>query len=539
MRQLGDVVTLAADTFLIATVIVIAGFGLFIAVASSRRKGSHRLFNFFVAGQTLPPALAGQVYWGNSLALGNGIAFFATLALFWGPAAFWVQIPWAIGMVLLGYVAPLIGQATQRDTIHGFLGNKIGFGARGLTSLVTTFGFVLNLGFEVMIGALLISYLLGSTEIIIPAIIVISIFFAAYCNIGGYRANALTDRIQNILGVFVVAGLVCYYWVLAPESIVAGRVEFITTVTDFANVPIWAFGGMCLYAFFVQFVDMSNWQNISATRLSGGDWKKKIRGEFRIAAILSLIVPGALCVALSAPLAGRDLADEAVVGELLLGALPTAGVFAGVIWGFALLALLGTMQSTADSFLMAATQTTSWDLFDRNRVGKALSAYAEDDEIIESSKDLSLPYDDDGSDDLDELRGNKLERLEYDITRTSRLALFPISLIGSLSLFLISQYLTKDIIQLMFLIFGSQLALVPATTVALIAMKRGAAISSKARPILLASILLGFAAGVSTMFVNPFVPGIVDFASYFSLGSSLAVLLIAWVISGRQIIELA
>lgn len=532
----GNILPFSPDTFLIATVIVITGFGLFIAIASLRRKGSHRLFNFFVAGQTLPPSLAGQVYWGNSLALGNGIAFFATLTLFWGPAAFWVQIPWAIGMVLLGYLAPVIGRATKADTIHGFLGKQIGFGSRGLASIVTTFGFVLNLGFEVMIGALLIAYLLGSPSVIIPAIIVIAIFFAAYCNIGGYRANALTDRIQNIFGVIVVGGLVTYYWVFAPETIEQGRAEFVSSVFDFSGVPIWAFGGMCLYAFFVQFVDMSNWQNISATRLSGSDWKLRIRREFRTAALLSLIVPGALCVALAAPLMGREIADEVVVGELLRGAIPTDGIFAGLLWGGAMLALLGTMQSTADSFLMAATQTASWDLFDRKRVHTALSSYANDDEIIAGAADTTLPFIDYQGENTELSKANQLERLEYRITRMSRLALFPIAIVGSLSLYLIKVYLTEDIIQLMFLIFGSQLALVPATSIALIALVKGRAINPVAKPILFASILLGFVGGVGTIVFNTVFPGIVDFASYFALGTSSIIAGIGWLLTGGKIL---
>jgi len=519
---------LSSEAFLIATLIVVIGFGFFIVVASTRRSGSHRLFNFFVAGQTLPPSLAGQVYWGNSLALGNGIAFFATLALFWGPAAFWVQVPWAIGMILLGYLAPLIGRAARRHTLHGFLGDYIGFGSRTLTSLVTTFGFVLNLGFEVMIGALLISYLLGSTAVIWPSIVIISLFFAAYCNIGGYRANALTDRIQNALGVLVIGGLVTYYWVLSPENISAGRAEFAQSVFDFSSVPVPVFIGMCLYAFFVQFVDMSNWQNISATRLSGNDWQMSIRREFRIAAILSLLIPGLLCVALAAPLAGKDLADEAVVAELLIGALPADGLLAGVVWGVAVLALLGTMQSTADSFLMAATQTVSWDLFDRRRVREALENYQGDDSIQIGSEDKTLPFiNDDFATDKE-----KAEMLEYNITRFARLALFPIALLGSVGLYAINQYFTDNIIQLMFLIFGSQLALVPAAFFCLRALRNESALHSSLKPFLMASILLGFVAGVSTIFLNPLIPGIVDYASYFSLGTSILIAFVGVLVAG-------
>ena len=521
--------------FLIATVIVLFGFGLFILIASTKRRGSHRIFNFFVAGQTLPTDLAGEVYWGNSLALGNGIAFFATLTLFWGPAALWVQVPWVIGMFFLGRVAPLIGQATQRHTLHGFLGKQLGFGARSVTSLVTTFGFVLNMGFEVMIGALLIGYLLGSTEIVWPAIIITALFFAAYCNIGGYRANAVTDKIQNRLGVLVVTALVLYYWVgpsmgIGSDQISQGRAEFVTSIFDFSSVPIWTFGGMCLYAFFVQFVDMSNWQNISATRLSGANWEVNLRRDFKWAAVKSLIIPGILCVALAAPLAGQNLSDEVVVGELLKGALPTDGIIAGILWGLAMVALLGAMQSTADSFLMASTQTLSWDIFDRKRVEAVLDVY-DDSEIQSGSSDQTLPI----WDNKTESAENELEKTEYSITRFSRLALFPIALVGSLGLYGIKEFLTDNIIQLMFLIFGSQLALLPATATALWSLRKKRALKSVAKILLVFSIVAGFITSVSTIAFNPSIPGIVDYAPYFALGVSGAIWLFGFVLSGGSL----
>lgn len=509
---------MSVTNILIVMTIILCGFSFYVIYASRVREGSWKIYNFFIAGQQLPPHLAGQVYWGNSLALGNGIVFFATLTVFWGPAALWVQVPWCIGMYILGrYAAPHIALATQKHTIHGFLDFNIGFKSRYIASVVTSFGFILNMGFEVMVGATLLTLLASREDLMLPALLILALFFAAYCNIGGYRANAKTDKIQNILGLIVVSTLVIYIWSFwRPGSELSNIINisigsFLSDLFDFSDIPIWGFVSMCLYAFFVQFCDMSNWQNISATSKSGGAWKTDIEKNFKKAALLAFIVPGLLCVLLAYPFIGTGSQGEQFLANILTTVLPVDTALSGVLWGLVLFVLLGTMQSTADSFLMASSQTLSWDVFDRKRVDKVIDNY--------EAPELTSKIDENNE--------------EYRITQRARLAMFPAAVVGTLSLYYLMVY-GLNIIQLMFLIFGSQLSLLPALSLSLYAQKNGLRFSKGLKALSAISIVVGFLSCISTIYLNSYIEGVVDLASFFALLPSIFVAGLGFIIFGFE-----
>ena len=485
----------------IVVIIIVLGLSAYIVYASRKRKNSWKLFNFFLAGQTMPTRLAGQVYWGNSLALGNGIVFFSSLAVFWGPAALWVQVPWCIGMIFLGRIAPLIGRATEKDTLHGFLAKYIGSKARYIASIVTSFGFILNLGFEVMVGATIIVLLTGRADLMWVLLILLSLFFAAYCNIGGYRANAQTDKIQNYLGLMVIIGLTTAAWFILPPQDSSGAMltDFFGSLFNFNEVPIWPFISMCTYAFFVQFVDMSNWQNISATRLSGSNWDIDIKRDFKWAAISSFFVPGLLCVMLAYPFLGFGTSDEQFLVDILKYLLPIDQWYSGVLWGFVLFTLFGTMQSTADSFLMASSQTLSWDMIEHQEIKKAIEGHSSDQTLEKEVEPENIH-----------------EHPEYRITFKSRARMFPVAIAGGCVLYGLS-LLSDNIIQLMFLIFGSQLALLPAVIVCLYAQEKKKKLSPFLANCSLLSIVCGFIFSSSTIFFNTMFPGVVDLAAFFAL----------------------
>ncbi len=368
----------------IALGIVVLGFLFFIRVAWKGREGSSRIEKFFVGGRNIGVPLYKHATWGTSFAFGNGIFYFVWLGYTMGLFAIWTQVPWCLGFLGLAWILPKIIPETERYTLHGFLGSLFGDKTRRMASIASLIGFLLNLGFEISFGAIVLSALLGMQKLEVIIVLVTAIFAAAYCNIGGYNANVRTDKWQNWFGVFALIFLFFLLlilktsdrWNFIPTEILNPSIIF-KSLFDYSQTSLPFFLGIVVFSFFFQFVDMTNWQNISANSFvsqSESEQKIQIR-RMRLALVKAAIwiffFPGIFGVLLGYLLKGTEgLTQDTIMVKLILGVIPGEGVIYALVLGLLTAALIATSLSTADSWLIACSQTLSWDNIDYETLKK-------------------------------------------------------------------------------------------------------------------------------------------------------------------------
>lgn len=417
----------------IVLLVIALGFVFFINKAWKERKDSYRLKSFFLGGAQLGPTLTEHNSIGMTFAWAGGIWFFVTLAFAYGPWVILLQIFWSLSIIFFGLLFSPIHAATKNRTIHGFLEACYNKNVRKIACIATALGYIFNTGFELYWSGKMFSgvFDLRLTELSLPIGIVLSLFAAVYCNIGGYRANASTDKGQNILGVIALGCLAVFtalasqsqallwssiifcaggtaYIILSlnsPKSItesfskkisifsffLAGVAYLISLVLSFSsqttaidtNVlksssPSYIFLiGLILFQLFYNVVDMANWQSVAANGDIPKEEHKKLSWSIIRSALYLNWFPALggtiVGLALRASINVSTITDDNIFHHAFATVMPGSGEFIrGLILGIMLLGFLSATLSTADSYLMSATQTLIYDFFIHDKVQSLL-----------------------------------------------------------------------------------------------------------------------------------------------------------------------
>eukprot|EP01012_Entosiphon_sulcatum_P024636 TRINITY_DN29825_c0_g1_i1.p1 TRINITY_DN29825_c0_g1~~TRINITY_DN29825_c0_g1_i1.p1 ORF type:complete len:449 (-),score=3.52 TRINITY_DN29825_c0_g1_i1:15-1268(-) len=272
-------------------------------------------------------------------------------------------------------------------------------------------------------SSLMFSIWLGSDKLVYPMLIATSIVFGTYCSIGGYMANCRTDKIQSIMGMIAIC-LLCVllsYKLESTEGLIASVIMSVMcaifsfsenyskvhvlkkyNLQEIANIvsvvalvvtciflfytsknnvtgishpvklfsskmpPISLIMGLTTFMLFFNSVDMANWQSISANSNVDKSEHKDIKLAFLRSAIYMLWFP-AFCGTLLGCLshAFPSLTDVNLFPAAISNSLPSSvgPIISGLVFGFIFFGLFSTSLSSADSYLMAAANTLSWDLF--------------------------------------------------------------------------------------------------------------------------------------------------------------------------------
>jgi Na+/proline symporter len=431
----------------VSLAVIFLGFWFFIKVAYRGQAGSSRIENFFLAGRNIGIPLFEHTTWGTGFALGNGIFYFIWLGYTWGLSAIWVQVPYCLGFVGLAVILPKIVVQTEKYTLHGFLGSFFGRKTRFMASVASMTGFLLNIGFEIVFAATVLSGLFGSKHLDLAITLVMAIFVAAYCNIGGYRANAQTDRWQNWFGVGALLALVFLFLLTAAKWNVSSEAIYLPTILnslfDFSKTSLPFVLGLFTLSFLYPFVDMTNWQNVAANSLlppEPGEQRKRIR-DMRIALLKAsawvFFFPGVFGVILGYLMQGvPSLEQSEILTKLIAGLIPGGtlayGLVYAIILGVLMVGLLGTTLSTVDSWLIASSQTLSWDVIDFKLLDKAKF-------------------------DVTRIPDSVHER----ITTRSRNILFLLAPIASVIFYVSYKGIGERIIEFQFVIYGAVISLFP------------------------------------------------------------------------------
>jgi Na+/proline symporter len=301
---------------------LVAGFAWYITIANRNRAST--IEEFFLGGRNISGSLFQNATWGTSFAFNNGIYWGIFFGYAAGLNALWVNGSWALGFVGLSFLLPRLVAPTERFTLHGFLGDKFGPRVRIMASIASSTVMIFNIGAEIVFASIFISYFLGSPALEVAIAIVIAIFSASFVGVGGYRANAAIDTYQNMLSAGALAFLICLCAVnasvlSAPTVLIVSLMSLLPLLvyailsirapseyyryelacllgtaafssllvalvfnntggvaafdtgkllTSFGPYSGWYMASVVVFQFAYQFVDTSNWQNISARRLT-------------------------------------------------------------------------------------------------------------------------------------------------------------------------------------------------------------------------------------------------------------------------------
>ena len=316
---------------------------------ASRRAGSRSEAAFYVADRSYG-AFRGFVALASTTTGGSATLVCATLVYRHGLAGIWLDLSGAIGLLILSLFLAGRVRRTGAKTLPEIAGRFFGPAARTAAGVLVAVAEMVWFALLIEATQTVLTAMTGLPAV--PALLVSAAVFIGYTAIGGQYAVIRTDFVQYglmVAGILVVgtsASLVALHGRLSPP---AGALAFPVSPT----LPWWdVFAWLLL---------------IGLPHLVGGDVYAKLLScrdarSARLAAAgaaASKLAFGAAVavIALAARQAGIPVGDASRVLPASLAAFAP-----GILGAFAAVALVATMQLSADSVLLTGASTTVRDV---------------------------------------------------------------------------------------------------------------------------------------------------------------------------------
>ncbi len=325
---------------------------LLIAVEDFRTISS--VDDFFVYRQRLTVRGVFSTFYASGMSLATVFIAFMRLAPDLGVALIWAVAFYALGHLLLWVIIPRIKTViADGQTIHTFLGTRYGSDTiRRVGSAATVIGFIGVFATELIVGTYIFEILFGEGSSYWAALILFTGILITYALLGGFRSVVRTDIIQSLSILFVTALLV----VVAFSE---GRQDGVLIPPDLTDSMV--LPGLILLNFFLinvffPVVDMSAWQRVAASEST----RTARNGVFPAA--LFFFVTWSLIV--FASLALTEFVPETEDGAIMSAfqAFASNGTLQTLLAATGVAALVAAMMSTADTFLIAASQSVAMDI---------------------------------------------------------------------------------------------------------------------------------------------------------------------------------
>jgi len=316
---------------------------------ASRRKASAGETAFYVADRSYGPA-RGFVALASTTTGGSSTLVCAALVWRHGLAGVWIDIAGAVGLAILGGALAGRVRRTGAMTLPEIAGRFYGPGARTAAGVLVAIAEIVWFALLVEASQAVLTAMTGLPAVF--ALVVSAAVFIAYTALGGQYAVVRTDFVQYGLtaaGILVVGTAASFAAIGGHFSPPAGSLAFPVSAT-------------------LRWPDVFGWLVlVGLPHVVGGDvWSKLLSCRDERAARLaawgaagSKVAFGAAVafIALSARQKGLAVASDAE-------ALPSAlRAFApGFFGAFAAVALIATMQSSADAVLLTAASVSARDV---------------------------------------------------------------------------------------------------------------------------------------------------------------------------------
>ena len=403
---------------------------LYFTQAYKERKNIFDIKDFFPLKRTISTSEFRSTTVAAGMSLATVIIAFINVAPSMGITLFVAVISYSLSYLILHFCAGRIMKANPDNvTLQAYLGKSYDSSSvKNIALFFSLIGYISIFSMELLVGVTVLLPFLGKGVLAFAFLYLI--FIIIYSLMSGYRAIIATDRWQLR---FILISLFALFIFAIASTNNAQNINFTDIVRSMSNswVPSWAFIiGVSAMNLPARICDAGTWQRLCSTR----DIASAKRGILQVAPFFAVL--WAFLVLFSCyywPLAasqGFDPAKESMI-TYIVRALATSGPFFKVLLFFFVLGLFSAMISTADSILIVTAQMFSID-------------------ILKLHPDKHKP---------------KV------MIKKARIAMASIAVLSFL-IFTVLHLLKFDVVQLIFAIFGAQLAMFPAVTFALFFAKK-------------------------------------------------------------------
>ena len=433
---------------------------LYFVEAYRERKNIQDIRDFFPLKRLISTGEYRSTTIAAGMSLATVIIAFINLAPLLGITLFVSVISYSVSFLLLYLCANRIMEANPKNyTIQAYLGKS--YGSHRVKYIALSFsliGYISIFSMELLVGVTVLQPFLGEKVFAFASVYLI--FIIIYSLMSGYRAVIATDRWQLrfiIIGLFSLFVLAIVHTQRAPD------INIPTILTSMAKswVPAWPFIiGIAVMNLPAPISDAGTWQRLCSTK----DVNSAKRGLLQIAPFFAVLWAFLVLFACYywrvAASQGFDAAKEPLI-NYIMEVFATSGPLFIVLLFMFVLGLFSAMISTADSLLIVTGQIFSIDIMKLNP----------------ESANPQL------------------------VMRKARTAMALIAVL-SFIIFTAMHLLQFDVVQLVFAIYGAQLAMFPAVFFSLFFAQQIAL--QQAQNAAGVSILVGFFGGWTSALYGKF-----------------------------------
>ena len=219
---------------LVKIILLVAFFGVMVAVGIACRKHAADVGGFVLGGRKVGPWLTAFAYGTSYFSAVIFVGYAGQFGWKFGVASTWIGLGNAmigslLAWVLLGRRTRVMTQQLKSATMPQFFGNRFGSRALKLISAAIVFVFLVPYTASLYNGLSRL-FAMGFNVDYTVCIAVMAVLTAVYVIAGGYMATAINDFIQGIIMLFGIAAIV--FSVLKINGGFTGSLEALAKVTD-------------------------------------------------------------------------------------------------------------------------------------------------------------------------------------------------------------------------------------------------------------------------------------------------------------------
>jgi Na+/proline symporter len=199
--------------------LIFTGSTLFYYVAKAKRDGEtiKSVEEIFIHPTNKGSGSISLSFFCSQMSLATVFIAITQLTPTLGWALIWSPITFSLGYLILGlFFAPKIARSVQPgETIHGFIGKRFQSQLLCKTSaIITVIGLLGMFAVELLVGAFVFRGPFGSADVYFPVLLCLSLCVIAYSILGGFKTVLENDFIQGVL----IIGLLLIMFFIAQSA---------------------------------------------------------------------------------------------------------------------------------------------------------------------------------------------------------------------------------------------------------------------------------------------------------------------------------
>ncbi|MEN9666459.1 MAG: hypothetical protein RLZZ326_2822 [Planctomycetota bacterium] len=479
----------------------------------------------YIANRTLSIFQVSSLFISTSMALAGAIFSSIWLGYSVGLSSLLLQLLWLVGFMILSRFSETISRLSNNGTLHNAIAitfsaddrenmqqvdsisnphPRKGETVHRLAAGVTVIGFTFLIGWEAVVAADMFSVISTSSDFLLAITLSLAACAAGYTAMAGISGNVIANRFQNALAyvavIYILAFLVNIDQQLGGEAMrnamswdqwnpLSGRMLSLT---------IGAIASTFLTSLTWQLVDASAWQNIASHNKEQSGLGLSIWASALVVFVFGGAIPTFIGHFLSTT---KGITADGIVPHLIQIFRNDAVGLVIVTAGFT-----GAMMSTADSFILACSETFCWDLLQTsqpNRNGSADKLEAPLRDVTHaggSANDTTAPTATEETDRTQIAAGLKEELIRRRFTLSKWLGV-ACATAGSLIVSWLRSNGT-DLYNIVWMVYLSQCILFPAVLLTLFSEHRQPTKQSFGVASISAGLAVGFLFGIACVFVE-------------------------------------